>query len=300
VIGIAPEGFKGTEFVYSPEIWLPAAMMGWAEPGSDWIEDRNAKNFFAIGRLKTGVSERQAEASLNLLGQQLGKEYPDTNEGQSIKIGPPGFILPDFRGAVVSFTWVMMAAVGLVLLVTCTNLAGLMLARATDRRKEIAIRLAMGANRLRLIRQLLTESILLSFTGGIAGLLLALWIIKVLLALKPPIDFPLALDVGVDWRVLVFSLVVSVLAGADLRPGAGITVDATGSFARVERYGGTRRRRENTSAQRARGCTDLDLAHGPDCGGTRRSHVAAVANDEPRVRNTKRTHDVVRSWFAGL
>ena len=214
VIGIAPEGFKGTEFVYSPDMWLPASMMEWAEPGANWIDNRNAKNWFAVGRLKSGVSARQAEASLNLLSQQLGKEYPDSNEGQTIKVEPPGFILPDLRGAVVSFTWVMMAAVGLVLLVTCTNLAGLMLARATDRRKEIAIRLAMGANRLRLIRQLLTESILLSFVGGAAGLLLALWILRVLLALKPPIDFPLALDVGVDWRVLLFSLVVSITAGA--------------------------------------------------------------------------------------
>ena len=214
VIGIAPQGFKGTEFVYSPEIWLTASMMEWAEPGATWIDNRKAKNFFGVGRLKSGVSPRQAEASLNLLTQQLAKEYPDSNEGQSVRIVPPGFILPDLRGAVVSFTWVMMAAVGLVLLVTCTNLAGLMLARATDRRKEIAIRLAMGANRLRLIRQLLTESILLSFIGGAAGVLLALWIIKVLLALKPPVDFPLALDVGVDWRVLLFSLSVSIAAGA--------------------------------------------------------------------------------------
>src|SRR5215204_1900068 len=214
VIGIAPEGFKGTEFVYSPEIWLPASMMEWAEPGATWIDDRSTKNFFGVGRLKSGVSSQQAEASLNLLSQQLAKEYPEDTEGQTIKVGAPGFILPDLRGAVLSFTWVMMAAVGLVLLVTCTNLAGLLLARSTDRRKEIAIRLAMGASRLRLIRQLLTESILLSFTGGIAGLLLALWIVKVLLALKPPIDFPLALDVGIDWRVLLFSLAVSVIAGA--------------------------------------------------------------------------------------
>src|SRR5829696_1879268 len=214
VIGIAPEGFKGTEFVYSPEIWLTASMIEWAEPGATWLDERGTKNFFGIGRLKSGVSSRQAEASLNLLSQQLAKEYPEDTEGQTIKVGAPGFILPDLRGAVVSFTWVMMAAVGLVLLVTCTNLAGLMLARATDRRKEIAIRLAMGANRLRLIRQLLTESILLSIIGGIAGLLLALWILKVLLALKPPIDFPLSLDVGIDWRVLLFSLAVSVVAGA--------------------------------------------------------------------------------------
>src|SRR6185369_12268658 len=177
VIGIAPEGFKGTEFVYSPEIWLTASMMEWAEPGADWIDDRSSKNFFGIGRLKPGVNARQAEASLNLFSQQLAKEYPDANEGQSIRIGSPGFILPDLRGAVVSFTWVMMAAVGLVLLVTCTNLAGLMLARATDRRREIAIRLAMGANRLRLIRQLLTESVLLASAGGAVGVLLAIWIL---------------------------------------------------------------------------------------------------------------------------
>ena len=213
VIGVAPQAFKGTEVVYTPEMWLPAQMMEWAEPGATWLNERGSKNFFGVGRLKPGVNAQQAEVSLNLLGQQLGKEYPDTNEGQVIRVGPTGFIIPDLRGAVVSFTWVMMAAVGLVLLVTCTNLAGLMLARATDRRREIAIRLAMGANRMRLIRQLLTESILLSFIGGAAGVFLALWILKILLALRPPIDFPLAIDIHVDWRVLVFSLGVSIVAG---------------------------------------------------------------------------------------
>ncbi|HEU4713057.1 MAG TPA: ABC transporter permease [Pyrinomonadaceae bacterium] len=214
VIGITPEGFKGTEYVYAPELWLPAQMMGWAEPGSSSLDRRGDGNFFAVGRLKPGVDVGQAQASLNLLAQQLGKEYPDTNEGQSITLGPPGFILPDLRGAVVSFTWVLMAAVALVLLVTCTNLAGLLLARSTDRRREIAIRLAMGANRFRLIRQLLIESLLLSIAGGAAGVLLALWILKVLLAFKPPIDFPLTIDVGVDWRVMLFSLAVSLIAGA--------------------------------------------------------------------------------------
>ena len=214
IIGVAPEGFKGTEIVYTPEIWIPAAMLEWAEPGAKFLDERYAGNFFAVGRLKPGISTSQGEASLNLLAQQLAKEYPDTNEGQSVRLGPPGFILPDLRGAVVSFTWVLMAAVGLVLLVTCTNLAGLLLARATDRRKEIAIRLAMGANRLRLIRQLLTESILLSVIGGAVGLWLALWMINALLAFKPPVDFPLAIDVSVDWRVLGFSFIVSVLTGA--------------------------------------------------------------------------------------
>jgi macrolide transport system ATP-binding/permease protein len=214
VIGIAPAGFKGTELVYTPEIWLPSSMMQWVEPGANWLEDRDSRNFFAVGRLKPGVNSRQAEASLNLMAQQLAKEYPDTNEGQSVRIVPPGFILPDLRGAVVNFTWVLMGAVALVLLVTCTNLAGLMLARATDRRREIAIRLAMGANRIRLIRQLLTESVLLSVAGGVAGVLLAFWIVNVLLAFKPPIDFPLSMDVHPDWHVLLFSLCVSLLAGA--------------------------------------------------------------------------------------
>lgn len=214
VIGITPEGFKGTEMVYTPEVWLPAAMMEWVEPGATWLDDRNTRNFFANGRLKPGVDPRKAEASLNLLALQLAKEYPDTNEGQTVKLVPAGFIIPELRGAVVSFTWVLMGAVALVLLVTCTNLAGLMLARATDRKREIAIRLAMGANRMRLIRQLLTESVLLSVVGGVVGVLLAFWIIQALLTFKPPIDFPLALDVNVDWRVLLFSLAVSLLAGA--------------------------------------------------------------------------------------
>jgi predicted permease len=213
VIGIAPAEFKGTELIYSPDLWVPASMMSWVEPGSDFLDKRSVNNFFAVGRLKPGMNARQAEASLNQLALQLGKEYPNDNEGQSIKVLPAGFILPEIRGAVVSFTWVLMAAVALVLLVTCTNLAGLLLARATDRRREIAIRLAMGANRIRLIRQLLTESVLLSLIGGVGGLLLAFWIIRTLLAFKPPIDFPLTMDVSIDWRVLGFSLGVSLITG---------------------------------------------------------------------------------------
>ena len=225
VIGIAPEGFKGTELVYAPEIWVPTSMIEWVEPGSGWLDNRSANNFFGVGRLKPGVTPRQAEASLNGLALQLAKQYPNDNEGQSIKILPTGFIIPELRGAVVNFTWVLMAAVAIVLLVTCTNLAGLLLARATERRREIAIRLAMGANRYRLIRQLLTESVLLSLAGGVGGVLLAIWIIKMLLAFKPPIDFPLVIDVSIDWRVLLFSLLVSLLTGVIF--GLAPTLQAT-------------------------------------------------------------------------
>ncbi|MCM3901006.1 MAG: ABC transporter permease [Pyrinomonadaceae bacterium] len=214
IIGIAPEGFNGTEVVYTPEIWVPISMIEWVEPGAGWIDDRNFGNFFGIGRLKSGVGVKEAEASLNLLALQLAKEYPDSNEGQVVQLTPPGFIIPDLRGSVVSFTWILMAAVSLVLLIACINLAGLLLARATDLRREIAIRLALGASRRRLIRQLLTESILLSLAGGVAGFWLALWIINLLLAFKPPIDFPLTVDVSVDWRVMLFSLGISLVAGA--------------------------------------------------------------------------------------
>jgi predicted permease len=213
VIGVAPEGFKGTELIYTPEIWVPIRMVDWIEPGSDWIDGRDSQNLFATGRLKHGVSVRQAEASLNVLAQQLGQEYPDTNEGQVISLIPPGLIIPSLRGAIVSFAWVLMAAVALVLMIACTNLAGLLLARATERRKEIAIRLALGANRTRLVRQLLTESVLLSIAGGAAGLLLAFWIVDLIVAFKPPIDFPLTIDLKIDWRVMVFSLLVSLVTG---------------------------------------------------------------------------------------
>jgi predicted permease len=225
VIGITPDGFKGTELVYAPEIWVPVSMIEWVEPGSGWVDSRGANNFFAVGRLKPGVTPRQAEASLNGLALQLAKQYPNDNEGQSIKVLPTGFIIPELRGAVVNFTWVLMAAVAIVLLVTCTNLAGLLLARATERRREIAIRLAMGANRYRLIRQLLTESVLLSLAGGVGGVLLAIWIVKMLLAFKPPIDFPLVIDVSIDWRVLLFSLLLSLLTGVIF--GLAPTLQAT-------------------------------------------------------------------------
>ncbi|MFN7943991.1 MAG: ABC transporter permease [Blastocatellia bacterium] len=213
IIGVTPDGFKGTDLIYTPEIWIPMMMQPWIEPGGDFLEKRGTQNSFAVGRLKPGITKQQAEAALNVLAQQLAKEYPNDEEGKTVELIPPGFIIPTFRSAIVSFSAVMMVAVGLVLMIACVNLASLLLARATDRRREIAVRLAIGASRWRIIRQLLTENTLLALTGGLLGVTLAAWLIDLVLAFKPPIDIPIGLELALDWRVIAFSVLVSLLTG---------------------------------------------------------------------------------------
>jgi predicted permease len=213
VIGVAPAGFKGTEFVYTAEIYAPFAMQKWIEPESNYMDNRSAGNMFAVGRLKPGVSGEQAEASLNVLAAQLARDFPNDNEGLKIQVAPPGFILPQIRSAMLGVSAALMGLVALVLLIACVNLANLLLARATERGREIAIRLSIGANRARIVRQLLTESVMLAIVGGLVGMALAQWIIDLIMALKPPIDIPLTLELRVDWRVLVFSMIVSIITG---------------------------------------------------------------------------------------
>jgi len=213
IIGVAPAGFKGTEVIYTPEIYVPLAMQKWIEPENDYLDKRDESNMFAVGRLKAGVSASQAEASLNLLAAQLAKDFPNENEGLKIQVIPPGFVLPQFRNVMLGVSAALMGLVALVLLIACTNLANLLLARATERGKEIAIRLSIGAGRARIVRQLLTESVMLAVTGGLVGTALAQWIIDSIMALKPPIEIPLTLELHVDWRVLVFSMIVSVVTG---------------------------------------------------------------------------------------
>ncbi|HEV2665883.1 MAG TPA: ABC transporter permease, partial [Blastocatellia bacterium] len=213
VIGVAPAGFKGTEVIYTPDIYVPFAMQKWIEPESDYMDNRDSGNMFAVGRLKPGVSAAQAEASLNLLAAQLAKDFPNENEGLGIQVVPPGFVLPQIRNQMLSVSAALMGLVALVLLIACTNLANLLLARAAERGKEIAIRLSIGAGRARIVRQLLTESVMLSVAGGLVGMTLARWIIDSIMKLKPPMEIPLTLELHVDWRVLIFSMIVSVITG---------------------------------------------------------------------------------------
>jgi macrolide transport system ATP-binding/permease protein len=213
VIGVTPQGFNGTEVAYAPELFVPMMMEHEIEPGNDWLESRDSDNLFAVGRLKAGVTPAQAESALTAITLQLGKEYPRENEGRGVRLLTPGLFIPDIRNSVISFSGVLMGVVGLVLLLACVNLANLLLARATERRKELAIRLAVGASRARIVRQLVTESVLLSLAGGVGGLLLAAWINNLVASIKLPTDIALVFDLRLDWRVLAFAIAVSLATG---------------------------------------------------------------------------------------
>src|SRR5262249_27474806 len=138
---------------------------------------------------------------------------PDINQGLRIRLSPPGLFGNFLRGAIRTFAAVLMTVAGLVLLIACVNLASLMLARASDRRKDTAIRLALGAGRAHLIRQLLTESLVLSLAGGAAGLLLAVWLVDLFHAWRPPVDVPVIPTLHIDPRVMLFATAVSILTG---------------------------------------------------------------------------------------
>ena len=213
VIGVTPEGFHGTEVAYAPEIFVPLMMDRQIEPGSTWLTERGDDNLFVVGRLKPGVTAPQAESALGTITQQLAKEYPRDNEGRGVRLLTPGLFIPDIRNSVVSFSSVLMGVVALVLLLACVNLANLLLARATERRKELAIRIAMGASRGRIIRQLVTETVMLSMAGGVGGLLIARWINEFASSTKLPTDIALVIDLRLDWRVMLFAFGVSLLTG---------------------------------------------------------------------------------------
>jgi len=213
VIGVAARGFFGTEIIAAPELWFPMAMQAEIEVGYNWLDKRAVETIFLQGRLKPGVSVAQAQAALNSIASQLESEYPGINEGKRVSVSSPGFMSGSMRGAVLGFTGILMVVVAFVLLLACINLANLLLARATTRRREIAVRLALGASRLRLVWQLMAESMLLAVGSGALGLLLAYWLVNLAVALKPPIDVPLMIDLHLDYRVFIFTCLISLATG---------------------------------------------------------------------------------------
>jgi predicted permease len=212
IIGVAPRGFHGTEIAYVAEMWFPMMMLGEIAKWSKDLWDRGGQSYMVQGRLKSGVNIAQAQASIKAVMAQLAREYPE-NDGKTILLSPPGLFGLMFRDPILSFTGVLMIAAGLVLLLACLNLANLLLARAMERRQEFAIRLAIGAGRMVIIRQLLCESLLLSLAGGLLGLLLAGWMVDALMAFIPQFDFPISSTLNIDHRVLIFTLAASLLTG---------------------------------------------------------------------------------------
>jgi predicted permease len=210
VVGVAPREFFGTEVVAAPDLWLPLAMQPQIESGSPRLYDRRSGTLLLIGRLRPDTSRAQALAALDAFWAGLAREFPDANEGTKVMLSAPGLMGGLLRGPVVGFAGLLLGIAGLVLLLACVNLANLLLARAIDRRHEVAVRLSIGAGRRALIRQLLIESLMLSIVAGAAGLVLAWWVMSAVEAIRLPVDLPLVLDLPLDGRVLLFNLALSM------------------------------------------------------------------------------------------
>ena len=213
IIGVAPRAFFGTIVGIDAQYFVPMMMQPQVLPGES-IEERNPTFVHIIGRLKPGVSIAQAQADLATIAGNLAKEYSTTSENVGVFVGPvwkAHYGVQDFLRSVLGF---LMVIASLVLLIACVNVANLLLARATVREREIAIRAAMGASRNRLIRQMLAESVVLAVAGGIGGIFLALWGANLLTFFTPPAKhLPIGLMLGVDRGVLAFTLILSVATG---------------------------------------------------------------------------------------
>jgi predicted permease len=220
VIGVAPPEFFGTTVGESPDLWIPLSMEKQISPGWNGLGDNSFQSLYVFGRLKPGVTARHAQANVNLLARQiwresaggvLTKQQQRALEHANIELTPAARGLSRLRFEFSLPLKILMAVVGLVLLIACANIANLLLARTTSRKREIAVRMAVGAGRRRVIRQMLTESLLMTFIGGALGILFAWWASQALLVMVSSGPEPLPIKVAPDATVLAFTFVVTCL-----------------------------------------------------------------------------------------
>jgi predicted permease len=226
IVGVAPSGFSGMVPVLAPEMWIPVSASLDVEPvgmqdtvpsptGTTRLDRRADRWLFIRARLEPGQTIDDARANLALLMSRLEAANPITNKGRrlTLKSTSDVHLHPAADSIVLPIAAGLMTLVGLVLLIACANVASMLLARASSRQKEIGIRLAIGASRGRLVRQLVTESLLISLLGAIGGTLLAWWLTSVVASLSLPLPIPLAFDLRIDARVLAFTLGATFFAG---------------------------------------------------------------------------------------
>ncbi|HEX5736632.1 MAG TPA: ABC transporter permease [Blastocatellia bacterium] len=215
VIGIIEKDFTGTSIGPFIDVWVPMMQTGnWMGP--DWMGNRARAQLQMIGRLKPDVSRDEAQANMSTLAAQLAQEYKEPGRADGVELTQSSLIEGRRRTAVAAFFAILLAVVGLVLLIACANVANLLLVRALSRRREMAIKLALGAGRFRLMRQFMTESLLLALAGGGAGLLISLWAGNLLHNFNPLPSFPIQFDLSADARVIAFVFAASLVTGVAL------------------------------------------------------------------------------------
>lgn len=212
VAAVTPEGFHGTTFL-SPDVWLPLTTYARTLPANNLFTRRENTWLIAGGRLKPGVTIADARSDLNSIMGDLNQQFPKIVNGMQAAVTPSSRLPGEFGDVITPMIAALSVIVGLVLLLACSNLAGLLLARAAARSREMSVRVALGASRWQLIQQVLAESLVLFVAGGSAALLLAMWLTNLLAAMLPSLPFPVSLSLSLDWRVLTFTFALAVIAG---------------------------------------------------------------------------------------
>ena len=212
ILGVAPKSFNGTEIFFWPEIWVPMINEEQVQ-GYSFLTKRGNHGLFVIGALKSGVTLRQAEDNLNAVAHQMTREHPTDDDGLTARLVKPGLLGDTLGGPAQPFLAAIMGLALLVLLAACVNLAGIFAARAADRSRELAIRLSIGSTRWRILRQLLTEAVLISLAGGAAGTLIAQTMLGVLSRWQPISEYPIHVTVAADGRTYLIAILLSFAAG---------------------------------------------------------------------------------------